>query len=148
MSQNATSPNSTDVQQLLYVYDVLENQEKTLVQQLNLLENQTQGVELSKKTMEEFRVLAPGHETLMPVGTNAYTSAKLVNPEKVIVRINNEVLIEKDLEEGITSMHTLLDTYKKIHEKLHTQLQDVQSKIQQIRPQIEAIYRHQGGKSR
>ena len=137
-------PSSQDVQQLLYIYELLGNQEETLRQQISMLNNQTQGVNISKQTMEEFRVLPPNHESLIPIGNNAYTSAKLLNPEKVVVKINKDVLIEKDLEEGIKSMDKLLKTYQNLNEKLNAQLKDVQSKLNQIKPQIEQIYRRQG----
>ena len=136
--------NSNDVQQLAYVYELLQNQEKSILQQMKMEESQTQGVDLTKRTMEEFKNLSPGHETLIPVGTNAYTSATLLNPKKVLVRINSEVLIEKNVEDGITGMEELLDTYKNIYEKLNLQLNEVQSKLKEIQPQIDAIYRSQG----
>ena len=137
-------PNSNEVQQLLYVYEVLENQEKSIVQQMNMVESQTQGVDLTKRTMEEFKTVSPGHETMIPVGTNAFTSATLLNPKKVLVRINSDILIEKDLDEGIKGMQEMLNTYKNIYEKLNLQLNEVQSKLKELKPQIEQIYRNQG----
>lgn len=140
MAQNSTISNQSDVQQLLYVYELLENQDKAIRQQIAMLDSQMQGVELSKKTMEEFQLIGPNHETLIPVGTNAYTSATLTNPDKVLVRINSDVLIEKDLQSGIKSMEKLLTSYKSIYEKLTGQLEEVNGRLQQLRPEIEKIY--------
>ena len=143
MSQNPAMPSNADVQQLMYVFEILENQEKSLRQQISMLETQTQGIELSRTTMEEFRNIEPGHETLIPVGSNAYTTATLVNPKKVVVRINSEILIEKNLEAGIENVIKILESYKIFRENLTTQLAEVHGKLTQLRPQVEQIYRQQ-----
>jgi prefoldin alpha subunit len=112
-----------------------------LNEQIQMLDSQTQGVQVSKKTMEEFRNLPPNHEIMIPVGSNAYTEAILKNPEKVTVRISKDILIEKDLEHGIESMDKLLDNYTKISDNLEKQLEEVESRLAQIQPQVEKLYR-------
>lgn len=138
---NSTNPNTVDVRQLMYVYDLLENQERGLSQQITMLQNQIQGVDLSIVTMEAFREIDSEHEVMLPLGTNAYTSAKLLNPKKILHRINREVLIEKDLEVGIEDVKKLLESFQKIDENLRQQLNEVRTKLNELRPQINQIYR-------
>ncbi|WP_371805450.1 prefoldin subunit alpha [Candidatus Lokiarchaeum ossiferum] len=144
MSTPTNPPSQKDVQQLFYVFQVLEDQQKGLIEQLKMLEGQIRGVTLSKITLEGFSEITPDQEVLLPVGANAYTKAKLIDPSKVTVSISSDMLIEKNLEDGLNSISKLLENYSSIKERLNGQLGDVEGKLAQIRPQIENLYRMSG----
>ena len=131
-------------QQLFYVYDVLEKQEQALQQQLSLLSSQSQGVNISKVTMEEFKNIDSEHEILLPIGSNAFTKAKLVDPKKVLVQVSSDILIEKGIEAGVESMKKMLDNYDTITKNVNQQLIEVQKRLNEIRPHIESIYQNRG----
>lgn len=144
MSTPPNPPSQKDVQQLFYVFQVLEDQQKGLIEQLQMLEGQIRGVTLSKITLEGFSEVSSDQEVLLPVGANAYTKAKLIDPGKVTVSISSDMLIEKNLEDGLNSISKLLENYNTIKERLNVQLKDVEGKLTQIRPQIENLYRMSG----
>lgn len=144
MSKTNPPPSQKDVQQLFYVFQVLEEQQKGLIEQLQMLEGQIRGVSLSKVTLEGFKDVKSNQEVLIPVGANAYTKAILTDPDKVTVSISSDMLIEKNLEDGLASITKLLTNYTSIKERLNSQLNDVNQKLTQIRPQIENLYRMSG----
>jgi prefoldin alpha subunit len=113
-----------------------------LAEQLGLLEKQIAGVMISKSTMESLRGVSADHEIIIPVGTNAFTKAKLLDPNNMIISVTNNIFIEKNLEDGIKSIDQLLENYKNIQQKIYAQLEDVESKMGQLRPQLEAAYQN------
>lgn len=144
MAQQGTGPSANDINQLFYIYQVLEDQQKMLMEQLDMLNGQIRGVSLSKMTMEGLKEQDLENEILLPIGSNAFIKAKLIEPERVVVTISNDMLIEKKLEDGIISMEKLLQNYETIHSRLNNQLSDVSSKLDEMRPQLEQIYRSSG----
>lgn len=142
MSQSNPNNNSNpmDVNQMVYLYQVLEDQQSALAEQLNLLESQIQGVNTSLISLNGLKEVQNGHEIIVPLGANAYTYASLKDPEKILVSIGKDILIEKNLEAGIASIEDLKEKYQKIKEKLLKNYQEVSGKIEEIRPIIENVY--------
>jgi prefoldin alpha subunit len=129
-----------EFQKMLYFYQMLQEQQQMLTEQEDLLNQQILGANLSKTAIEGLKNLPVDHELVIPLGSYAFTKVKIIDPSKIIVSVNKEVLIEKNLAGAIKSMEQLLKNYTNIHEKLVTQLKDIDAKIGQIKPQIDAIY--------
>ena len=132
MSNNPT-PNSTEISQMVYVVQLLEEQKKNISEQLMLTENQISGISISKKTMEELQSTEKNHEIIIPIGTNAFARAKIIEPDKIIIPISSNMFIEKNLEESIQIMEKRLEANKKVHEKLVENFKDISGKIQEIK---------------
>ncbi len=128
-----------DVNQMIYLYQVLENQQAALTEQLTLLNSQIQGVSTSLISMEGFKSVGDDHEIIVGLGINAYTYAKIVDPNRILVSVGKDILIEKSLEDSITSIKELKEKYLGIRERLGKNLQEVNSKIEEIRPIINQV---------
>ena len=148
MSQNEprSEYNQQDVQQLMYVFQYLENQQNLLSEQLDMLESQIRGVSLSKVTMEGLKGVQTDHEIMIPIGSNAFTKAKLMDPQKFLVTISNDMVLEKNIQDAIKSMDLLLESYQNIKNKLSDQLTEISNQLSKIRPQIEQIYEANAGR--
>ena len=136
------TPNTSeplDVNQIIYLYQVLENQQAALSEQLALLNSQIQGVSTSIISMEGFKSIGNDHEIIVGLGINAYTYAKIIDPNRILVSVGKDILIEKTLEESLASIQDLKDKYLGIRERLGNNLQDVNSKLEEIRPIMEQV---------
>ena len=132
MSNNPT-PNSSEISQMVYVVQLLEEQKKTISEQLLLTENQISGITISKKTMEELQSAENNHEIVIPIGTNAFARAKIIEPDKMIIPISRDMFIEKNLVESIQIMEQRLEANNKVHAKLVENYNDISEKIQEIK---------------
>ena len=136
-----SQPTNKEVQQLIYVYQMLEDQQKFLTEQLRIIDSQTQGVFVSKTTMEGLQGIENGNELMLPVGSNAFVKAQLVDKDKILVSAGRDILIEKSIADGIVSMDSLLTTYKDMRENLYEKLTEINGKLTQLRPEMEKLYR-------
>ena len=132
MSNNPT-PNSAEMSQLVYVVQLLEEQKKTISEQLSITENQISGINISKKTMEELQSAEKDHEIIIPIGTNAFAKARIIDPDKVIIPISRDMFIEKNLEDSIKIMEERLEANNKVHAKLVENFNEISEKIQDIK---------------
>ena len=130
---NNTAPNSAEISQMVYVVQLLEEQKKTISEQLSITENQISGISISKKTMEELQSAEKDHEIIIPIGTNAFAKARIIDPNKVIIPISRDMFIEKNLEESIQIMEQRLEANNKVHAKLVENFNDISGKIQEIK---------------
>ncbi len=130
---NNTAPNSAEISQMVYVVQLLEEQKKTISEQLSITENQISGISISKKTMEELQSAEKDHEIIIPIGTNAFAKARIIDPDKVIIPISRDMFIEKNLEESIKIMEERLEANNKVHAKLVENFNDISGKIQEIK---------------
>ena len=135
MSKNPP-PNSTEISQMVYVVQLLEEQKKTISEQLSITENQISGIAVSKKTMEELQSAENDHEIIIPIGTNAFAKAKIIEPDKMIIPIARDMFIEKNLEESIKIMEERLEANNKVHAKLIQNYNEISGKIQEIKSQF------------
>ena len=136
-----SQPTNQEVQQLIYIYQMLEDQQKFLTEQLRIIDSQTQGVFVSKTTMEGLQGIENGNELMLPVGSNAFVKAQLVDKDKILVSAGRDILIEKSIADGIVSMDSLLTTYKDMRENLYEKLTEINGKLAQLRPEMEKLYR-------
>ncbi len=133
---NNPKPNSADMSQLIYVVQLLEEQKKNISEQLLITENQISGIAVSKKTMEELQSTENNHEIVIPIGTNAFARAKIIEPDKMIIPISRDMFIEKNLEESIQIMEQRLEDNNKVHAKLVQNFNEISGKIQELKSQF------------
>ena len=130
---NNPNPNSPEISQMVYVVQLLEEQKKTISEQLLMTENQISGINISKRTMEELQSAENNHEIVIPIGTNAFGRAKIIEPDKMIIPVSRDMFIEKNLEESIKIMEQRLEANNKLHAKLVENYNDLTGKIQEIK---------------
>ncbi|MHA1584068.1 MAG: prefoldin subunit alpha [Promethearchaeota archaeon] len=136
--------NSQDVQQMFYIYKMLGEQEEYIGTQLNMLDKQMQGAEISRQTMKGLEETEPGQEILLPIGSMGFVKAKILDPSQVIMKINRDTFLEKKLTEALTDSDSQLKNLLEIKKKLNTELQKIQSQLAQLKPQIDRLYRASG----
>ncbi|MHA1520987.1 MAG: prefoldin subunit alpha [Promethearchaeota archaeon] len=128
-----------DVKQMIYLYQVLENQQAGLIEQITILNSQIQGFDTSLSSLEGFKNSENDHEIIIGLGYNAFTYAKVIDPNRILVSVGKDILIEKTLEESIADIKVLTEKTRGIRERLGTTLQEVNAKIDEIRPIIENV---------
>ncbi len=145
-SENSQAPpraTAEDFQKMVYLYQLLQEQQGMLNEQLELLQQQIMSASVAKATMSGLQDLNPDDEIIVPMGTMAFTRAKLIDPQKVMVGVSKQVIIEKNLVDGIAFIEKLLQNYDKGQEKLSKEMDEVTKKLHEIEPYINAVYQNQ-----
>jgi prefoldin alpha subunit len=140
---NQTQPgmiSPEEFQRMVYLYQMLEEQQQLLSEQQQMIQQQIMGANLSKASIEGLKGVSVDHELVIPLGSYAYTKVKIIDPSKIMVSVGKEIIIEKTLDDAIKSMTDLLANYNSVHDKLVSQLRDIESKMAQLKPQIDSIY--------
>ena len=140
MSQPHNNP-TMDINQLSYIYQILQNQESALIEQLNLLDTQIQGVITSLRSMQGLKEADKDHEIIVSLGSNAYTYAKIIDPKKILISIGKDIVIEKTIDSAVVSMEQLQKKYENLREKLNVNYREVRSKMDEIQPILDQALR-------
>src|SRR6056297_160344 len=116
MSENQ---NMQDVRQKNYIMQLLQEQYQMLESQLSMLQENLNGMNLSLQTLQGLNENPEKkeQEVIIPLGPNAYTKAKILNPNDVFLYIKKDIVIQKSLEEGIESLKKMIENNEDVQEK-------------------------------
>ncbi len=104
-------------------YQMLQQQIKQLQQQLQQF--QQQEVELSSlsQSLDDFKKLEKGADTLVPISSGIFAKAKLSDNEGLLVNVGANTIVKKSVEETKSLISKQSSEVKKIQEQLLAQLQ-------------------------
>ncbi|UCC32837.1 MAG: prefoldin subunit alpha, partial [Candidatus Bathyarchaeota archaeon] len=88
-----------------------------------------EGVEKEKKNVPLF----------VPIGGGSYIKAKLASAEEVIVGIGADVAIERTMKEARRNLESRITEFEKTGNSLGQQLNDVITKMQEHRAELEEV---------
>ncbi|WP_457559508.1 prefoldin subunit alpha [Candidatus Harpocratesius sp.] len=130
-----------DINQLIYIYRVLQDQQAAIIDQLNLLDTQIHGVKTALTSMQGLKEVDKEHEIIINIGVNAYTYAKIIDPNKILISIGKDMVIEKSIDDAMITMSEIQKKYENIREKLNQNHQEISLKIKEIQPIIDQTYK-------
>lgn len=136
----SSPPTNQNIQQMVQQYQMLEEKQKFLTEQLHSIDLQAQDVLKTKITMEELQEAKNGI-VMLPIGSRALIKAQVVDEDKVLISVSKDVIITKTLAEGIESMDNLLLEFKETRARLYAQLTENTEVLTKIRPEMEKLYR-------
>lgn len=121
--------NSQNAQELLYQFRYLREQRDMLASQLDFISASLRNLTNTKITVTNLKDLKEGEEILLPIGGIINVKATIKNPEKVLVFVNQDVVIEKDIDASIEFVDKLIEQHNQQIEFLQTQLQNLDVNI-------------------
>jgi len=121
--------NTQNAQELLYQFRYLREQRDMLASQLDFISASLRNLTNTKITVTNLKDLKEGEEILLPIGGIINVKATIKNPEKVLVFVNQDVVIEKDIDASIEFVDKLIEQHNQQIEFLQTQLQNLDVNI-------------------
>lgn len=121
--------NSQNAQELLYQFRYLREQRDMLASQLDFISASLRNLINTKTTVTNLKDLKGGEEILLPIGGIINVKATIKNPEKVLLFVNQDVVIEKDIDSSIEFVDKLIEQHNQQIEFLHTQIQNLDANI-------------------
>ena len=121
--------NTQNVQELMYQFRYLREQRDMLASQLDFISASLRNLINTKTTVANLKDLKDGEEILLPLGGIINVKATIKNPEKVLVFVNQDVVIEKDIDTSIEFVDKLIEQHNQQIEFLQTQIQNLDANI-------------------
>ena len=121
--------NTQNAQELMYQFRYLREQRDMHVNQLDFISASLRNLTNTKTTVANLKDLKDGEEILLPLGGIINVKATIKNPEKVLVFVNQDVVIEKDIDTSIEFVDKLIEQHNQQIEFLQTQIQNLDANI-------------------
>jgi prefoldin alpha subunit len=132
-----------EFQKIAIIYRELENRLKILQEQLIFLENNRAGISMSTQAIEDLSKIEPDEEVeiMLPIGNSAFVKAKMEKHDNFVIAIGKDVFVEKNTEKALEWMNKLFENYDYLYKTILNQIKETSAQLEQIRPQMEMIYR-------
>lgn len=126
-----------NAQELMYRFKYLKDQRDMFVGQLDLLNASLGNIVNTKTTLENLKSVEDNEEILVPLGGLANIKAIIKDPHKIILYINQDVAVEKDLESSIEFVDKIITQHNEQINFLRTQIQTLDANLQSMSQQFQ-----------
>jgi len=135
---------SQDYQEQMQIFRILREQQEMYRGQLEILNVSRANIMNTKITLENIKKgVAENDEILIPIGGMANVKASIKDPEKVLLAITQDVIIEKDLDGAIELLEKRIEQHDKEIQIIRTQLQNIDINLQKTTQLIQRSYLQQ-----
>lgn len=132
---------SQDYQEQLQIFRVLKEQRDIYQGQLEILNVSRSNVVNTKITIENIKDgVQLNDEILVPIGGMANIKASIKDPEKILLAITQDVIIEKDLDGAIEILDKRIEQHDREIQFISTQLQNIDLNLQKTSQLIQKSY--------
>lgn len=114
-------------------------QAEIFVQQLQMLENGRLEAHAAIESLEEM-LAADGGSVLLQIGGGASVRAKVVEPEKVLIAIGSEVIVERSNKDAIDFLKERIMEMEASQKKVAETLDRLRAQMNEINKRIESGY--------
>ena len=119
----------------------LKEQRDMLQGQLEIINASLGNLINTKNTIENLKEgVNQDDEILIPIGGLVNVKASIKEPEKVLLAVTQDVIIEKDLDGAIEFLDKLIEQHNQQNQFLKTQLQNIDLNLQEISQNIQKGY--------
>lgn len=126
-----------NAQELVYRFKYLKDQRDMFLGQLDLLNASLGNIVNTKNTLENLKNVKDNEEILVPIGGLANIKAIIKDPQKIILYINQDVAIEKDLDSSMEFLDKIITQHNEQINFLRTQIQNLDANLQSMSQQFQ-----------
>ena len=126
-----------NAQELVYRFKYLKEQRDMFVGQLDLLNASLGNIVNTKNTIENLKNVKDNEEILVPIGGLANVKANIKDPGKIILYINQDIAIEKDLDSSMEFLDKIITQHNEQINFVRTQIQNLDANLQSMSQQFQ-----------
>lgn len=126
-----------NAQELVYRFKYLKDQRDMFLGQLDLLNASLGNILNTKSTLENLKNVKDNEEILVPIGGLANIKAIIKDPGKIILYINQDIAIEKDLDSSIEFLDKIITQHNEQINFVRTQIQNLDANLQSMSQQFQ-----------
>lgn len=132
MIKMENTQNAQNSQRLAYQFQHLREQKDMYEQNLDIIQASLSNLNNTRRTIENLHNVEDNEEILVPVGGMINLRAKIMNPEKVLLSVSDDIVIEKDLDRSKEFIEKLIEQHKNQIEFLNEQIDKIEANLQGI----------------
>ncbi len=126
-----------NAQELVHRFKYLKDQRDMFLGQLDLLNASLGNIVNTKNTIENLKNLKDNEEILVPIGGLANIKAIIKDPGKIILHINQDIAIEKDLDSSMEFLDKIITQHNEQINFVRTQIQNLDANLQSMSQQFQ-----------
>ena len=119
-------------QALIYQFRYLKEQRDMFANQLEIVNASLNNLMNTKATTENLKNVKEGEEILVPIGGLINIYATIKDPNKILLYISQDVVIEKDLDSSIEFIDKIIGQHNEQMQFLRTQIQNLDLNLQNM----------------
>lgn len=124
---------SRETQQQLYRFRYLKEQRDMYQSQMEIINASRTNFINTKTTLENIKAgVKENDEILVPIGGIVNIKASIIEPEKVLLAVNQDVVVEKNIDGAVEFLEKIIDQHNKQIEFLNDQLQNLDLNLSEI----------------
>jgi len=128
--------NSENSQKLASQFQYLREMQQMYEQNLDIINASLNNLINTQKTIKNLHNVEDDEEILVPIGGMINLRAKIQNPDKVLLSVSDDVIIEKDLDRSNEFIEKLIEQHRDQVKFLNEQLQQIEANLQGISQQF------------
>lgn len=132
--------NEEELQQSIRTLELYRAQLEGFDQQYEFLAVTMNEHNRAKETMSAYKNLKEGSETLIPVGASSFLFAKVTSPDRAMVGIGADVVVDADIEEAIAKIEQRIKEVEEAMKSLSERYQEVAGKAAELTAKIQNAY--------
>ena len=132
------------VRQLATEIRILEGSAGALQSRLDIVRAAINEITLAHNTLDGFKSLREGEDTLIPIGAGSYVRMKIADSKKLVMGIGAGAAIEKDVDSSVEELKGRLQELDKARNSIQQQLEQTLARYQQDRDALEELLGRQG----
>jgi len=121
-----------NIEQQLYQFRYLREQRDMLSEQLEIVNASLGNLINTKSTVENLKNVREGEEILVPIGGMVNVKGIIKNPEKLLLYVNQDVVIEKDPDQTVEFLDKLIEQHREQINYLSKQIQSLEMNLQSM----------------
>jgi len=129
--------NETELQQALYVIERYRAQAESLARQRQMVMLTMEEHMRAKITLCEYEKQGEGREILVPAGANTFLYAKAMRPEKVLIGIGSDVVIEDTAAGAVQKLDDSIKTLEDADKRLTSRINDIENQMAELSAEVE-----------
>jgi prefoldin alpha subunit len=131
--------NSQNLQQQLTQYRYIEEQRNLYQSQLELVNASLANLQNTKLTLEKIKEgVKEDDDILLPIGGLVKIRAKIMDTQKILVSVGQDIVIEKSLDESISFLESIIEKQKESLKFVVEKLQNIELALQSMGESIQS----------
>lgn len=139
-SKKVNKMDEEELQQSVRTLEFYRVQLESFDQQYEFLTRAMNEHNRAKETMEAYKEIKEGSETLIPIGAGSFLFAKVSEPNKAMVGVGADVVINTSIDDALAKLETRIKEVEEAMKSLSERYQEVAGKAAELTAKIQSAY--------
>jgi prefoldin alpha subunit len=138
--------NDSALEQALYAMEQFKHQVENLSRQRQVVMMSMEEHMRARLTLSEYGKSSDGHELLVPVGANTFLFARAARPDKVLIGIGGDVVIEDTAAGASEKLDSTIKLLEEADRRIAGRIIELENQIMVLNAEVERGMAASGGK--